>query len=62
MSTLQLFLILGALWVWLGFNLSNIRDRHFPGVHDWVLLVFWFLMAILPIAFIAWKAGSFRGF
>lgn len=54
MSGLQLFLVLGALWVWLGFNLSNLRDRYFPGLHDWVPLVLWFLLAIIPIAAIAW--------
>lgn len=60
MNTLQLFLILGALWVWLGFAMSNIRDRRFPGVQDWVLLVSWFLLAIVPIAAIAWKTWDIQ--
>lgn len=59
MSSLQLLLALGALWVWLGFNLSNLRDRYSPGTSDWVILVFWFMLAIIPIAFIAWTTRPF---
>lgn len=59
MSIVQLLLVLGALWVWLGFNLSRIRDRLFPGVGDWVPLVLWFLLLIIPIALIAWDALGF---
>jgi uncharacterized membrane protein YhaH (DUF805 family) len=59
MSIIQLLLVLGALWIWLGFNLSRIRDRLFPGMGDWVPLVLWFLLLIIPIAVVAWNTRVF---
>ena len=59
MSIIQLLLVLGAFWIWLGFNLSRIRDRFFPGMGDWLPLVLWFLLLIIPIALVAWNARVF---
>lgn len=54
-----LLLVLGALWVWLGFNMHSIRDRHFPMMSDWVPLFVWFLLLIVPVALAALNAGPF---
>jgi hypothetical protein len=59
MSIGPLLLVLGALWVWLGFSLGRIRDRYFPGMGDWWPLVIWFSLLIIPIAYAAWNARVF---
>ena len=59
MSIIQLLLVLGAFWIWLGFNLGRIRDRFFPGMGDWLPLVLWFLLLIIPIVIVAWDARVF---
>lgn len=59
MNTPLLLLAIGALWVWLGFSLGKIRDKHFPMMADWVPLLVWFLMMIVPVALMAWNAGPF---
>lgn len=52
-------LALGAFWIWLGFNLSRLRDRYFPMMSDWVPLVFWFLLLMIPIGIAALNARPF---
>lgn len=59
MNIPMLLLALCALWVLLGFNLSKIRDRHFPMMPDWVPLVVWFLLLIVPFALAALNARPF---
>lgn len=57
MSIIPLLLVLGALWVWLGFNLLNIRDRFFPMMSDWLPMVLWFLVFAIDHSHRAFGVG-----